>query len=379
MRRDPFGFARLYYTGDRSARTIRDLLGVNFDAKGPTGLPEDPDWHGFERIGSELSLSPSHVDRYYRAAETVLDRAFPAATGQARKVRKTATELRYGGSKDLQAVLDRFGIKRPLRYLMFPGHTQLALSPNWFGRTGPEHSGLYKLRLQASGIRPPGGQTAHLSIGKRTSEETVLFGSLAITAATCVLFPFVADPLMLAVISFVFGLGLGCCGPLSMVITYNRAPAGRSGEAMGLRQSFNKFTEVLVPLIFGTVGSAAGIGAAFWMDAALLAGGLGLGLQAGGVLLGHLLVLDQCLVERRFTRDDIDQIVNDTTFATHNQVQITQTHIKIDDGGLEAAHGEAAGERGAGRRFADTALLIGDGYDSSQGLPPELCEGIYQK
>ena len=42
---------------------------------------------------------------------------------------------------------------------------------------------------------------------------------------------------------------------------------------MGLRQSFNKFTEVLVPLIFGTVGSAVGIGAAFWMDAALLAGG----------------------------------------------------------------------------------------------------------
>ena len=40
-------------------------------------------------------------------------------------------------------------------------------------KTGPEHSGLYKLRLQASGIRPPGGQPAHLSIGKKTSEENV--------------------------------------------------------------------------------------------------------------------------------------------------------------------------------------------------------------
>ena len=29
------------------------------------------------------------------------------------------------------------------------------------------------MRLQASGIRPPGGQPAHLSIGKETSEETV--------------------------------------------------------------------------------------------------------------------------------------------------------------------------------------------------------------
>jgi hypothetical protein len=84
-----------------------------------------------------------------------------------------AAELRYGGGKSQQEALDRFGIKRPLRYLVFPGRVQNALSPHWFGKTGPEHSGLYKLRLQASGIRPPGGQPAHLSIGKETSEETV--------------------------------------------------------------------------------------------------------------------------------------------------------------------------------------------------------------
>jgi mono/diheme cytochrome c family protein len=153
--------------------TVYDLLGVRYDPTKPGELNEDTLWHGFERIGSELSLSPSHVDRYFRAAELVLDRAFPAATSEARKVRKTAAELRYGGGKDQQAALDRFGIKRPLRYLLFPGSTQNALSPNWFGKTGPEQSGLYRLRLQASGSRPIGGQPAHLSIGKRTSEETV--------------------------------------------------------------------------------------------------------------------------------------------------------------------------------------------------------------
>ncbi len=154
--------------------TVYDLLGVRYDPAKPGELNEDTLWHGFERIGSELSLSPSHVDRYYRAAELVLDRAFPATAGsEARKVRKTAADLRYGGGKDQQAALDRFGIKRPLRYLLFPGSTQNALSPNWFGKTGPEHSGLYKVRIQASGIRPIGGQPAHLSIGKRTGEETV--------------------------------------------------------------------------------------------------------------------------------------------------------------------------------------------------------------
>jgi len=153
--------------------TVYDLLGVRYDPAKPGELNEDTLWHGFDRIGSELSLSPSHVDRYYRASELVLNRAFPAASGEARKVRKTAAELRYGGGKAQQEALDRLGIKRPLRYLLFPGRVQTALSPGWLGKTGPEHSGLYKVRIKASGIRPPGGQPAHLSIGKATSEETV--------------------------------------------------------------------------------------------------------------------------------------------------------------------------------------------------------------
>ena len=74
--------------------TVYDLLGVRYDPAKPGELNEDTLWHGFERIGSELSLSPSHVDRYYRAAELVLDRAFPTTSSEARKVRKNAEELR---------------------------------------------------------------------------------------------------------------------------------------------------------------------------------------------------------------------------------------------------------------------------------------------
>ena len=154
--------------------TVYDLLGVRYDPAKPGELNEDTLWHGFERIGSELTLSPSHVDRYYRAAELVLDRAFPAATSvEARKVLKTAADLRYDGGKSQQETLDRFGIKRPLRYLLFPGNVQNALSPGWLGQTGPQQSGLYRVRFQASGIRPPDGQPAHLSIGVETGEETV--------------------------------------------------------------------------------------------------------------------------------------------------------------------------------------------------------------
>ena len=160
--------------------TVYDLLGVRYDPTKSGELNEDTLWHGFERIGSELSLSPSHVDRYYRAAEIVLERAFPTASGEARKVRKTAAELRYGGGKSQMEALARFGIKRPLRYLLFPSNESAsmgtALSPEWFGKTGPEHSGLYRMRLQASGIRPIGGQPAHLKIGRRRADSGAVEG-----------------------------------------------------------------------------------------------------------------------------------------------------------------------------------------------------------
>ena len=74
------------------------------------------------------------------------------------------------GADKHKETLDRFGIKRPLRSLIFPGRLQQAFRHNWFGPTGPEHSGLYRARMQVSGIRPKDGQIAHLRIGKMTFE-----------------------------------------------------------------------------------------------------------------------------------------------------------------------------------------------------------------
>jgi MFS family permease len=111
------------------------------------------------------------------------------------------------------------------------------------------------------------------TLTKRTSEEAVLYGSLSLAAAACLVFPFITNVYLLMTMSFVLGLGLGCCSPLSLIITYNRAPEGRAGEAMGMRQAVTKFTEVMVPIAFGTVGAAFGLAPAFWMDAFLLAGG----------------------------------------------------------------------------------------------------------
>lgn len=107
----------------------------------------------------------------------------------------------------------------------------------------------------------------------RYSEERLLVWSLGLAGITYLLFPFFTDPWVLGGIAFVLGLGLGCGQPLSTMLTYTRAPEGRSGEALGLRLTVNYFTHVVVPLAFGAVGAAFGLAPVFWTNALLLAGG----------------------------------------------------------------------------------------------------------
>jgi len=118
---------------------------------------------------------------------------------------------------------------------------------------------------------------------RQWGEERVLSNSLLLAGLTCLAFPFVETFVLLLAVSFVMGLGLGCGAPLSLVLAYNRAPAARSGEAMGLRQTVNKGTEVLVPLIFGTLSTAVGMLPVFWLDAVMLSiGGWLMHREAGG-------------------------------------------------------------------------------------------------
>jgi len=110
---------------------------------------------------------------------------------------------------------------------------------------------------------------------KRFGEEQVLLASIFIAAATYLLFPLVESGLLLAAIAFVLGMGTGCGQPLTLMMIYSRAPAGRSGEALGLRMAFNNLTHIAVPLFFGAVGTAFGLAPVFLANAAMLgAGGL---------------------------------------------------------------------------------------------------------
>jgi len=104
-------------------------------------------------------------------------------------------------------------------------------------------------------------------------EERVMSYSMYVAGAGFLLIPMFEGALPLMLLSFVLGLGLGCGQPLSILMTYNRAPAGRSGEALGVRFAVVNFTHMAIPLAFGTLGSALGVIAVFFSNAALMFGG----------------------------------------------------------------------------------------------------------
>jgi len=56
--------------------TIRDLVGIDFDPA--EDFPSDDIGHGFDNIGDVLTLSPVLMERYLAAAETIVQRVFPA-------------------------------------------------------------------------------------------------------------------------------------------------------------------------------------------------------------------------------------------------------------------------------------------------------------
>lgn len=150
------------------ANTIRDLLGVTFDVNGPAGLPEDPDWKGFERIGSVLTLSPAHMEKYLAAAETVLDEALALRPQPQRElIRWTALDMRYG--RKARPEFEARGIADRVRLELIPNNH---VSDTW--PLEIKASGEYRLRIKLSGLRPAGGQAPRLKVYLSNIDKTVL-------------------------------------------------------------------------------------------------------------------------------------------------------------------------------------------------------------
>lgn len=105
---------------------------------------------------------------------------------------------------------------------------------------------------------------------RRYSVESVLATAMCTAALLFLPFGFIDYVPALLMLSFGIGLTLGVSQPLTLNLTYNRSPAGRSGEVTGLRLTINNITHIGVPLAAGSVGALLGITPVFWVSAGIL-------------------------------------------------------------------------------------------------------------
>jgi MFS family permease len=108
-------------------------------------------------------------------------------------------------------------------------------------------------------------------ITKRYGERAMLAGAFIISGVAFMAFPLTTSAPLLAASAFVLGLGLGCGQPLSMILSFNAGPPGRSAEAISMRLAVSYGAHVFVPPAFGIVGAAVGgVATIFWTCAAIM-------------------------------------------------------------------------------------------------------------
>jgi MFS family permease len=106
---------------------------------------------------------------------------------------------------------------------------------------------------------------------RELGEERLLGYAFFLGAASLLLIPVFKIPALLALISFSFGLGMGCGQPIVIMLMYANSRDGRSGEALGLKVMTNQLTKLVAPVLFGAIASGLGLLAMFWINAALMA------------------------------------------------------------------------------------------------------------
>lgn len=105
---------------------------------------------------------------------------------------------------------------------------------------------------------------------RRFGEQGVISASLLVSAVAYGALPFSANLAVLLSLAFVLGAGLGCGQPLSLIMLSNRSPAGRAGEAIGLRFTMVNFMHLAIPVGFGALSALLGLMPMFLANAALL-------------------------------------------------------------------------------------------------------------
>lgn len=86
--------------------------------------------------------------------------------------------------------------------------------------------------------------------------------------ATCTLFtlyPLMPGAWSMGACSILLGVFLGSVQPMMMSMLHQLTPEHRQGQALGLRMMTINGSSVLMPMLFGTLGTVLGVSVLFWM------------------------------------------------------------------------------------------------------------------
>src|SRR5206468_11924389 len=117
-----------------------------------------PDWQGLQRIGPVLTFSSAHVEKYFSAAESVLNEALSLGPQPKREVTHWGPfDIR--GWKGFEKEYQARGIADKVRVDLVPNNGALD------DRTvNIKTAGDYLVRVKVSGLRPEGGRAPRLRL-----------------------------------------------------------------------------------------------------------------------------------------------------------------------------------------------------------------------
>lgn len=110
-------------------------------------------------------------------------------------------------------------------------------------------------------------------IAARLRESAVVGTAMFATAVLFAAYPFAHRAWAMGALSVLLGLALGSVQPMIMSMLHQMTPPHRHGEALGLRAMAINGSSVVMPLLFGSVGAAVGVGFVFWAVGALVGAG----------------------------------------------------------------------------------------------------------
>ena len=101
-------------------------------------------------------------------------------------------------------------------------------------------------------------------ITRRLAESQVVLGAMVAACALFIAYPFMPGAWSMGACSVLLGVVLGSVQPMVMSMIHQITPPERHGEALGLRMMAINGSSVLMPVLFGSLGTVVGVSALFW-------------------------------------------------------------------------------------------------------------------